>query len=95
MNTPLPNTFVTERDGKISYRLYDTEIALHDPRTGTWVLDSGGWRTALTRDRLNELTPFRISSVRKEWRVSMPGDSLSVPFHDGIVLPDALMRGNS
>lgn len=31
-----------------------------------------------------------------DWAVAQcPGDSLSVPFHDGIVLPDALMRGNS
>jgi hypothetical protein len=51
-------------------------------RDGTCTLDSGGWKTATTKDRINNFSPFRVSQVRGVWLVRINGDD--VPFVDGM-----------
>lgn len=53
---------------------------------GAYVLDSGGYRTVTTKQRLNQLLPggFSISQTDFAWTVHTPrGD---IPFTDGMVV---------
>ena len=61
-------------------RLHDTDI-LHIHPDG-WEINSGGWRTVTTRQRLNDFGPVGISQRDFVWYVGTPtGD---VPFVDGM-----------
>jgi hypothetical protein len=98
--TPRPriverNTFAfTRPDGAEVVRLHMTDIVTRTP-DGRTRLDSGGWRTMTTKDRMNtHAAPYVVHSRAGVWYVSERGaqwspEGRSVPFYDGIVLPDA------
>ena len=53
-------------------------------------LDSGGWRTATTRTRMNQAAnqfglPYNVFQKASEWFVSV-GDKV-IPFTDGMTIP--------
>lgn len=82
------NTFQYQRpDGSKVFRLHRTDIAVNRP-DGKWELNTSGWKTPTTKDRLNNVTPYRVHSDKGAWIVS-DGAGRAVPFHDGMVLPDA------
>jgi hypothetical protein len=63
----------------IGVRLHNTVVVrIHSD--GTYTLNSGGWRTVTTKDRINAYSPVRVSQRKHEWYV---GDE-NIPFHDGI-----------
>jgi hypothetical protein len=66
-------------DGRTIYRLHNTDVVSFDGKGGV-VLNSGGWRTPTTKDRINEYSPVKVESKHGIWMV---GD---VPFYDGIVV---------
>jgi hypothetical protein len=65
----------------IGVRLHNT-IVVKIHKDGTYTLNSGGWRTVTTKDRINSYCPVRVSQNKYDWYV---GDE-NVPFYDGIVV---------
>jgi len=84
------NTFKwTDGDGATVYRLHKTDILLIE-EDGRQHLNSGGYRTHTTKDRLNTyLQGYVVFSDRGVWKVRRHSDGETVPFEDGMVLPDA------
>lgn len=76
------NTYVRRLpDDTIAIRLHDTDIVIVHP-DDTFMLDSGGWRTYTTKDRINKFSPARVYQERNHWYV-WPGPT---PFFDGIIV---------
>lgn len=80
------NTYVRRLpDDTIAIRLHETDIVIVRP-DDTFMLNSGGWRTYTTKDRINKFSPARVYQERNQWYM-WPGP---IPFFDGIVVN---MRG--
>lgn len=72
------NTTLVKHDADTyGVRLYGTVILLVH-RDGTYTLQAGGYRTVLTKDRLNKFGPVQVYQKNKEWYVN------DVPFRDGL-----------
>jgi hypothetical protein len=71
-------------DGRTAIRLHHTDIMTTAPE-GSITLNSGGWKTVTTKDRLNSYSPYRVYSENGIWYVN------GKVFYDGITF-DA--RGN-
>lgn len=86
------NTWLEKREGDVlALRLHGTDVVTLCP-DGQIVLDSGGWKTVTTKDRLNSLSPARIHSEQGIWYVTYR-DRVYV-FKDGMVLhPDGTVTG--
>lgn len=87
------NTVVyVDRDGTFCCRLHDTVIAYWKGTGRRVVLNSGGYRTPTTQDRLNNYVlrgrvPFRIYTKNRTWYVeSTAPDGPHWPFADNMVL---------
>lgn len=78
---------ITRDDGATVIRLHGTDI-ITDLPDGRQVYNSGGWRTVTTKARLNAFGRYPVFSKRGRWVVS-DGQDRTVPFFDGITLPDA------
>lgn len=72
-------------NGKSSIRLHDTDILTFE--NGKVTLDSGGWQTVTTKQRLNRFLPsgYRITQKNFEWFVNTPNGG-KVAFSDGMTL---------
>lgn len=74
------NTTVRLIDGGVAIRLHSTDIVtINDD--GSMVLNSGGWLSVTTKERLNRYTPARISQRAGIWY--MADGSL---FYDGMII---------
>ena len=62
-------------------RLHNTDVITFVDNT--IVLNSGGWRTATTKDRINKYSPIRINQDRGKWYAN------SLLFFDGITFDNA------
>lgn len=71
------NTVEYQRADVRVIRLHHTDIV--EITEDRWRLNSGGWKTPTTKDRLNKFSPARIHSDRGVWRLS-DGST----FFDGI-----------
>ena len=81
MRTAANNTTVYREDGgAIGIKLHATTIVRINA-DGTMVLNSGGWLTPTTEERLNRYTPARISQRNSVWY--MRDGSM---FYDGMVI---------
>lgn len=72
----------------IGVRLHST-VVVEMHRDGSYVLDSGGWQTVTTRDRMNRFTPpgVRVWQADHEWFVAdRYGER---PFEDGMTVVPA------
>lgn len=77
-------------DGIEHVRLHGTDIVEFLPK-GRVRLNSGGWKTVTTKDRIDSFSGYRIFSRKGTWLVCEPGQwDKAVPFFDGMILPDAL-----
>jgi hypothetical protein len=83
------NTFrFTAPDGAIVTRLHQTDIVRALPK-GRYQLDSKGWRTVTTKDRMaSSIGQYRIWADKGSWYVGN-GSLGTVPYYDGMILPDA------
>jgi hypothetical protein len=73
------NTLVIDKGTHVAIRLHNTDIVEVYP-DGTYVLDSGGWHTVTTKQRINTFAPVNL--YQKDWTWYLwPGDTL---FEDGI-----------
>ena len=71
------NTLLKKEGEAFTIRLWDTDIITITPQN-ILILNSGGWRTKTTKDRINEFSPVYISQSNKVWYVN--GEE----FFDGI-----------
>lgn len=83
--------FVRPEDGATVIRLHRTDI-VQTYVDGRVKLNTGGWQTVTTKDRLNSFAPCRIYSEKGVWLVSY--HSRVYAYADGIILhPDGRVEG--
>lgn len=89
------NTFRYTRGKDIVIRLHATDIVVKHP-DGSVTLNSGGWKTVTTKDRMSAHMPagYHLYSDKGQWYVSyglpwcQPKDQVKrVPYFDGIRVP--------
>lgn len=88
------NTFrFTAPDGATVTRLHQTDV-VRELGAGRYALDSGGWRTPTTKDRMNgALRGYHIYANKGSWYVRQGfGFDGGIPYYDGIILPDAFEK---
>lgn len=77
------NTYIRqEADGNIYVRLHTTDIIILSP-DDTFTLNTGGWQTVTTKDRLNKYGPVRIYQDKGQWYIGTWNDPRAI-FADGI-----------
>ena len=83
------NTYLELRDnGDIAVKLHATDVVTYKPN-GDTVLNTGGWHTVTTRDRINKYSNANISQKQGVWYV----DNIAT-FADGmIVKPNGTLEG--
>lgn len=82
------NTLVVRgAEGSIGVVLHRTTVVRYYP-DGRVQLDSGGWRTVTTKQRMNQLLsyPWRVDQTKREWYVRDIRSQESIEFEDGMVL---------
>lgn len=84
------NTYATHEADGIHYRLHSTDVVILHP-DGSATLNSGGWRTVTTKDRLNRYAPCLVYQHKFNWYVvgRAPGSTAwdwdnPQPFEDGM-----------
>ena len=81
------NTFeYVTNNGDIHYRLHNTDVVVFKSN-GDIVLDSGGWLTVTTKERINRYLPSGYSLYQEKGIWIVCGEDWEVPFEDGMVLP--------
>lgn len=81
------NTFMyTAMDTSTVFRLHMTDIVTIKP-DDSYILNSGGWRTVTTKERINRYLPGGVAlfSVKGVWKLF--GQQWCVLFEDGMVIP--------
>lgn len=72
-------------DGSFRIKLHGSTIITIYPNH--IVLDSCGYRTRTTKDRMNTFTPFYVSQKNYKWYVNLtPPYGEKEPFYDGMKL---------
>lgn len=77
------NTYL-QRDGEVIEAIYHSTPIVTYFRSGRMRLETGGWYTPTTKDRLNQLTPLYITQAKNIWYLS-DGSR----FFDGIMTDDS------
>ncbi len=84
--------------GTIAYKLHETYVVLYH-HNGSVELNSGGWRTVTTKDRINRCLrdygprEYRVCSDRGVWYLYRDGIAVA-GFADGMVIhPDGSLNG--
>jgi hypothetical protein len=80
------NTFRFEQNGETVYRLHSTDVARKRP-DGSVILNSGGWRTLTTRDRMNSVLPAGVSLYQSKGNWYLKSGEKQVAYFDGIQVP--------
>jgi len=76
------------KDGTTKIRLHLTDIVTRQ-NSGDIILNSGGWKTITTKDRLNSfLQPlgFYISQQNSVWYIKKDGKDTNYIFNDGMII---------
>lgn len=68
-----PNTFLVTLGDALGVQLHDT-IIVKLFANGEVRLNSGGWQTVTTKQRINRFSPFRIKQVKGLWSVWSRGE---------------------
>lgn len=76
------NTFKREENGETVIRLHGTDI-VRKRADDSFVLNSGGWKTVTTKDRMNNALPgvWQIRQCNGAWTIA------GVPYFDGMIIP--------
>lgn len=79
------NTYLRRlADNKIGVHLHRTDVVVYY-KDGTVELNSGGFETVTTKDRMNKFSPVGVQQTNREWFMR---DSKCTPFHDFIRIKD-------
>lgn len=77
-----------EYDGSVSVELHNTKVVVLYPN-GLVKLQSGGWMTPTTKDRMNRYSPVRVTQRKGEWYVNTlcsDGCRNDFPFMENMVV---------
>lgn len=80
------NTYLVRNGEDIAIRLHSTNVVTYK-QDGSIVLNSGGWKTSTTKDRINNYSPIRIWQHRGIWSFNHSG-------HDYIFEDNCVIKGN-
>ena len=87
------NTFQRQEGADTIIRLHGTDI-VRKHANGSVTLNSGGWKTVTTKDRMSDHMPagYYLYSDKGQWFVSAghrwaDSSSIAVPYFDGMVIP--------
>jgi predicted glycosyl hydrolase (DUF1957 family) len=73
------NTVVVKvNDTTYGIKLYNT-VVVNIHQDGTYTLNTGGWQTVTTKDRINNYSPARVYQRNGEWYMNDDGK-----FWDGV-----------
>jgi hypothetical protein len=80
------NTYRVDLGTKEAIRLHDTNILVFDADHVT--LNSGGWLSQTTKDRMNQYLPYQVRIIQKNfnWFVQDGRDNTCKPFKDGMTI---------
>ena len=90
------NTFRYKDGQNIVTRLHSTDI-VKELGDGRYQLNSGGWRTVTTKNRMNmSLCGYHLYQKAGAWYVCKGnyGYTGGIPYFDGMILPDAFNKPN-
>jgi len=73
------NTYLIKDGENIAIKLHQTNVVTYKPN-GDIVLNSGGWKTVTTKDRINKYSNARIFQKNNQWFL---GDFI---FNDGVII---------
>ena len=79
-------TYMREENGIKSLRYHDTDVVVIDVGRGHYTLNSGGWRTKTTKDRINAHINGYINQDKGVWYYNPPDGGQKVKFTDGMVI---------
>ena len=87
---PIENNTRVERRGagNIAIKYHNTDIVVYRP-DGTIVVNSGGWHTPTTKDRINRYAGLRIWQSKSIWYI----DQNLIFVDNGIINPDGSFTG--
>ena len=70
-------------DNSVGIMLHSTYVVkIHEDNTYT--LQTGGWQTVTTKDRINQYSPVRVYQRKYEWFVKI--NNKEYPFMEGMVV---------
>jgi hypothetical protein len=78
------NTRLFKRGKNLAIRLHNTDVVTVTPKN-EFILNTGGWHTVTTKDRINSYSPSPVYSVKGVWNVFNNSKPESV-YYDGIKL---------
>lgn len=70
-------------DNSVGIMLHSTYVVKIHP-DNTYTLQTGGWQTVTTKDRINQYSPVRVYQRNYEWFVKINGKEY--PFMEGMVV---------
>ena len=70
-------------DNSVGIMLHSTYVVKIHP-DNTYTLQTGGWQTLTTKDRINQYSPVRVYQRQYEWFVKINGKEY--PFMEGMVV---------
>lgn len=70
-------------DNSVGIMLHSTYVVKIHP-DNTYTLQTGGWQTSTTKDRINQYSPVRVHQHKYEWYVTINGKEY--PFMEGMVV---------
>lgn len=76
------NTRLLKQGGCFAVRLHNTDVVTIRP-DNTFTLNSGGWRTPTTKERINTYSPAQVTQKNGLWYVARYSD-LTHLFEDGM-----------
>ena len=87
------NTYAVNRGDHVAIRLHATDVVKLYPN-GDVVLNSGGWDTVTTKDRISRFSPYTIQQKKYVWSIwssryndgTYPGHRFIGLFKDGVRL---------
>jgi hypothetical protein len=81
-----PQTFLGREGNNYIVKLYATPIITYKPGD-IFILNSGGYRTDTTKDRINRFSPATVWQTKWEWHIyNTKPDEQPIEFKDGIEL---------
>lgn len=87
------HTYLQRRDAEtIAVKLHATDVVTFKS-DGRVILNTGGWKTVTTKERMNSFAGLQVSSDKGVWYVSNNGFASNVPFADGITYQDGKFSG--
>lgn len=79
------NTTIRKVGDSIAVRLHNTDVIVIR-KDGNYVLNSGGWRTVTTKDRINNYSPAYVHQYKRKWYLYDRSTGINNPFVDGMVI---------